>query len=120
MDLGAVNAVCLSTFGEPVILWPDRTEPPPVWLTGIVSVPVGLERSGLVAQLNRWRRHPRPWRLCLWCLLVDVVSCSLVGFSVWLLAEREGLGYYESLWAAIVAGHLGARWFGLLIHSSRG
>ncbi|CAI8818905.1 hypothetical protein [Methylococcus capsulatus] len=76
--------------------------------------------SGLVAQLNRWRRHPRPWRLCLWCLLVDVVSCSLVGFSVWLLAEREGLGYYESLWAAIVAGHFGARWFGLLIHSSRG
>ncbi|UZR28087.1 head-tail joining protein [Methylococcus mesophilus] len=46
MDLDAVNAVCLSTFGETVILWPDRTDPPPVHLTGIVSVPAGLERPG--------------------------------------------------------------------------
>ncbi|UZR29082.1 phage holin family protein [Methylococcus mesophilus] len=74
--------------------------------------------SGLVAYFNRVRerRDALNWLFG----LIDIASSALVGFSVWLIAERQELGYCEAMLLAIVAGHFGARWFGLLMNRWRG
>jgi uncharacterized membrane protein len=98
----------------------DSCRPPgPVIHTAVaIQVIFVAVWSGLVAYFNRVRERMDSLN---WLFgLIDIASSSLVGFSVWLLAERQGLGYCEAMLLAIVAGHFGARWFGLLMYRWRG
>ena len=78
--------------------------------------------SGIVAWLQRWKeggyRTKHLWR----SLLIDVVTTTLVGFSVWISARHMGSGPDIALATAIVAGHYGGaldRHFGAPISGSR-
>lgn len=84
-----------------------------------VQVMVISAWSGLVAWANRIACNKAiHWsiRQILISAIIDIFTSSLVGFSVFLLAQHYQWSLYDSLLSAIVAGHYGARWFGALTH----
>ena len=97
-------------------------DPNPVGGDLVLAVQVVLVSmwSGVVAWLNRWNKNPLKRRAFdVVSLGIDIITSSLVGFSVYLLAASYGVEFKASLLLAIIAGHYGARWFGLLADRAR-